>query len=89
MPAGAKKPVRVPYMEHVPPETTAGIFFLKNREPREWRERIEATITDPAEAGRKSEQAERLIAVLQDLADKKSRGEAIPKLIELEPADRK
>jgi hypothetical protein len=38
MPAGAKKPVTVPYVEHVPPDTTAGIFWLKNRDPQHWRD---------------------------------------------------
>ena len=31
MPAGAKKPVYAPYIEHVPPDVTAAIFWLKNR----------------------------------------------------------
>lgn len=39
MPAGAKKPVLVPYREHVPPDTTACIFWLKNRRPEDWRDR--------------------------------------------------
>lgn len=30
---------RVPYVEHVPPDTTAMIFWLKNRRPAEWRDR--------------------------------------------------
>ena len=30
-------PVIVPYVEHVPPDTTACIFWLKNRRPDEWR----------------------------------------------------
>jgi hypothetical protein len=38
MPAGAKKPVIVPYVEHVPPDTTAGIFWMKNRDPANWRD---------------------------------------------------
>lgn len=38
MPAGAKKPVLVPYREHVPPDTTACIFWLKNRRQQEWRD---------------------------------------------------
>jgi hypothetical protein len=38
MPAGAKKPVIVPFVEHVPPDTTAGIFWLKNRDPAHWRD---------------------------------------------------
>lgn len=32
---------RVPYKEHVPPDTTAAIFWLKNRKRAEWRDRIE------------------------------------------------
>jgi hypothetical protein len=38
MPAGAKKPVYAPYVEHVPPDTTAAIFWLKNRDPAHWRD---------------------------------------------------
>lgn len=30
----------VPYREHVPPDTTACIFWLKNRKPAEWRDRM-------------------------------------------------
>ncbi len=33
------EPVVVPYEEHVPPDTTACIFWLKNRKPEEWRDR--------------------------------------------------
>ncbi len=32
-------PVIVPYTEHVPPDVVAGIFWLKNRRPAEWRDR--------------------------------------------------
>jgi hypothetical protein len=38
MPAGAKNPIYAPYVEHVPPDTTAAIFWLKNRRPGEWRD---------------------------------------------------
>jgi len=38
MPAGATAPVYAPYTEHVPPDTTAAIFWLKNRRPDEWRD---------------------------------------------------
>lgn len=38
---GKRKPVIVPYTEHIPPDTTAAIFWLKNRKPGEWRDRIE------------------------------------------------
>jgi hypothetical protein len=29
---------RVPYREHVPPDVTAQIFWLKNRDPAHWRD---------------------------------------------------
>jgi hypothetical protein len=38
MPAGASKPVYAPYVEHVPPDVTACIFWLKNRDPARWRD---------------------------------------------------
>lgn len=34
-------PVIVPYIERYPPDTTACIFWLKNRRPKEWRDRQE------------------------------------------------
>jgi len=43
MPAGADKPVYAPYIERIAPDTTACIFWLKNRKREEWREK-------PAEA---------------------------------------
>jgi hypothetical protein len=46
LPAGASKPTIVPYVEHVPPDTTAAIFWLKNRQPAHWRDawQIEASV---------------------------------------------
>lgn len=38
MPAGAKKPVYAKFVEHVPPDTTAMIFWLKNRQQDRWRD---------------------------------------------------
>jgi hypothetical protein len=38
MPAGRAKPVYAPYIEHVPPDVTAAIFWLKNRDPKNWRD---------------------------------------------------
>ncbi len=35
---GAKGIVRAPYIEHVPPDTTACIFWLKNRRQHQWRD---------------------------------------------------
>jgi len=36
--------VRAPFREHVPPDTTAAIFWLKNRRPAEWRDRKEVDL---------------------------------------------
>lgn len=33
------QPVIVPTKKHYPPDTTAGIFWLKNRRPAEWRDK--------------------------------------------------
>jgi hypothetical protein len=38
MSANREKPVIVPYIEHVLPVTTAGIFWMKNRDPQHWRD---------------------------------------------------
>jgi hypothetical protein len=37
MPAGAKKPIYAPYVEHMPPDPTSAIFWLKNRDPAHYR----------------------------------------------------
>jgi hypothetical protein len=38
MPAGADDPVYAEYRQHVPPDTTACIFWLKNRRAQQWRD---------------------------------------------------
>lgn len=43
LPKGARKPVLVPYREHVPPDPTSMIFWLKNRQPAEWRDKQEVS----------------------------------------------
>lgn len=35
------EPLVVPYREHVAPDTTAAIFWLKNRRPDEWRDKTQ------------------------------------------------
>lgn len=35
------EPVVIPFKEHVPPDTTAAIFWLKNRQPEKWRDKRE------------------------------------------------
>lgn len=41
MPAGRAEPVYAKFQEHVPPDTTACIFWLKNRRPEQWREKVD------------------------------------------------
>lgn len=38
-PAGTRKVLRAPIVEHVPPDVTACIFWLKNRKRLEWRDK--------------------------------------------------
>lgn len=41
MPAGADEPVYAPYRAKVAPDTTAAIFWLKNRRSKDWRDKQE------------------------------------------------
>lgn len=38
LPAGAKEPVIVPYTQYYPPDTSAIIWWTKNRRPDKWRD---------------------------------------------------
>lgn len=49
---------RVPIVEHCPPDVTAQIFWLKNRRPGRWRDRMEHTGADGGPIS--------IIATLQD-----------------------
>jgi hypothetical protein len=40
---------KVPYVEHYPPDTTACIFWLKNRKPTEWRDVKAVELNRPLE----------------------------------------
>ena len=51
----AGQPLIVPYKEHVPPDTTAGIFWLKNRRKDEWRDRREVEVGGPGDFERMSD----------------------------------
>lgn len=39
------EPLVVPFQEHVPPDTTACIFWLKNRRPDLWRDKVATELT--------------------------------------------
>lgn len=38
---------QVPYIEHYPPDTTACIFWLKNRQKAKWRDKVEQEVSGP------------------------------------------
>jgi len=73
MPANAKEPVYAPYVEYVAPDVTAQIFWLKNRRPKQWRERVEHTGAD----------GEDLFKAFADAADAKVRRVADLKDVEI------
>lgn len=39
MPAGSEEPVYAPFRAKIAPDTTAAIFWLKNRRPQDWRDK--------------------------------------------------
>lgn len=41
MPGGAEKPVYAPFRAKIAPDTTAAIFWLKNRRSQDWRDKTE------------------------------------------------
>jgi len=61
MPANALEPVYAPYTEQVAPDTTAAIFWLKNRRPAEWRDRQQHELSGPDGGPIPFERIERVI----------------------------
>lgn len=61
-----------PYREHVPPDTTAMIFWLKNRRPEQWRDKTEHVI--------RHELAQMSDDELTRVASGSSKGTAAPKV---------
>lgn len=45
MPSGAEEPVYASYRAKIAPDTTAGIFWLKNRRSQDWRDKHEVEHT--------------------------------------------
>ena len=41
MGGGVSEVKRIPYVEHVPPDTTAAMWIMKNRDPANWKDRQE------------------------------------------------
>lgn len=45
------QPLIVPYVEHYAPDTTAAIFWLKNRRPERWRDKTEVEHSGAVDTG--------------------------------------
>jgi hypothetical protein len=81
LPKDSAQPVLVPYIEHFPPDTTACIFWLKNRRKDDWRDvqKHEHTGEDggPIETRELSDlEAARRIAFILDKAARQQDGDA-------------
>jgi hypothetical protein len=69
---------QVPYVERYPPDTTAGIFWLKNRRPDKWRDKrdVEHTGTVTHELSNE-EREERVLEIVMAAKQRKERGELV------------
>lgn len=71
--------VRVPIREHVAPDVTAQIFWLKNRQPERWREKQQVELSGEVKTGFDPKAFEKLtedeLLRLRDLAAKMVEGE--------------
>lgn len=65
MPGGATEPVYAPYREKIAPDTTAAIFWLKNRKPAEWRDKQEVSHSGSLEVTTKEQRDAAVNAALQ------------------------
>ncbi len=57
MPAGAEAPIYAPYTAKIAPDTTACIFWLKNRRSQEWRDRQQIEHSGSVDIGGKLDEA--------------------------------
>ena len=70
--------VRVKTIEHVPPDVTAQIFWLKNRRPKEWRDRRDLVVEESPETVARRERArEALFRLMDDIAAAKHAGQPV------------
>lgn len=71
-PAGKRKtPLIVPYKEHVPPDTTAAIFWLKNRKRKDWSDYHDVRIVNEYDKLSDQELADELSRAAQLLLESK------------------
>ena len=80
--ANGKKPIVVPHVEHVPPDTTAAIFWLKNRRRHEWRDKQDLEVAGP-NGGPILTKVERIVRTVVD--PRAPDGEGVPAADEAGP----
>jgi hypothetical protein len=68
-------PVIVPVVEHVAPDTGAAIFWLKNRQPKRWRDRVEHTGADGGPIAIADISDDEKLALIQRVAGAEKDGE--------------
>jgi hypothetical protein len=76
MPAKSKSPIYAPYTEHYAPDPTSMIFWLKNRRPDRWRDKVDLEhsgkiITQPADLSKLTLEERETLADLLEKAEKK------------------
>lgn len=73
LPDGGSEIVRVPIIEHVPPDKTAMIFWLKNRRADLWRDVVDHNVTGSVDVNAKAEDprtlAMALLAVMREAVE--------------------
>lgn len=74
MPAGADEPVYAPYTAKIAPDTTAAIFWLKNRRPEEWRDKSVTEHAGKIETEEVGQGAAKLAAALDAIASRTAGG---------------
>lgn len=70
MPAGKDDPVYAPYRAKIAPDTTAAVFWLKNRRPDEWREKSQTEISGKLETEETGQPVSRLLAALEAIEER-------------------
>jgi len=61
--------IETPLVKHYPPDTTAGIFWLKNRQHKKWRDKVEVASTSKVEVTEKPDSSKLTTEELRSLIE--------------------
>lgn len=78
--------IRVPVLEHVPPDVGAMTLWLKNRQPQKWRDKQDIELSGGVDITDKTGTREMALAMLQTMREAMLGTESLPQTIEHEPA---